>query len=85
MIGATAMIPVTLMERALGYFSDGEQGWWQAGQFLAGGMLFWLVLGFSARWVLQGFVLRSKPADADRDEAERLAPPPSGSARPPRK
>jgi hypothetical protein len=73
-VGAIAMIPITLMERALGFFSDGEQGLIQALQFLGGGVVLWLIVGFLANWVVRGFAIRSRPVEEDRDEPRSLAP-----------
>jgi hypothetical protein len=84
MVGALAMVPITLMERALGYFSDGEQGLWQALEFLAGGIALWLIVGFLARWVVHGFAVRSKESDAGHDEATPTPAPrlPAGRTQP---
>jgi len=94
MAGAVAMIPITVMERALGYFSDGMQGWMQALEFLFGGMALALVVGFAASWVVHGFVVRSKESEESEERrpaaggdlkgvAQRAAPPAGRAPTPP--
>jgi len=67
-IGAATVCPVTAMLRAIGWFSDGDRGLEQAATFLVAGVVFWLLLGFSAGWVMHGFVVRLRESDEDHDE-----------------
>jgi hypothetical protein len=67
-VGAGTVFPVTAMFRAIGWFSDGDRGLEQAATFLVGGVVFWLLLGFSAGWIMHGFVVRLRESDEDHDE-----------------
>ncbi len=62
-VGAAAMIPYTLMDYALGRFSEGAAGYAQMAEYLSGGIALWLVFGFSMGWVMHGFAVRVKDDD----------------------
>ncbi|HLN23855.1 MAG TPA: hypothetical protein VK558_07710 [Patescibacteria group bacterium] len=67
-IGAGTVFPVTAMFHAIGWFSDGDRGIEQAVTFLVAGVVFWLLLGCAAGWVMHGFVVRLKDSDDEHDE-----------------
>lgn len=69
-LGAVAMIPLTVMQHALGYFSAGEAAIPQAAEYLAAGAILWLAAGAMAAWVARGFAVRVKEDD-EQDEPKR--------------
>lgn len=80
LLAAAAMIPLTAMEHALGYFAEGLKGLQQAAEYLVAGMMIALLFGFTAGWIAQGFAVRVKDED---DERESSRPASTAPARPP--
>ena len=69
--GAVMMIPIAVIEHALGYFSDGVVGLRQALEFVCAGSVLAMILGILGGWVVRGFAVRV--LDEDEREAERPA------------
>jgi hypothetical protein len=75
LVGAVGMVPITLMQHALGFFGFGDQALNQTLEYLGAGIILWLIVGFCATWVVHGFAMRSKAIDEDRDEPRSSALP----------
>lgn len=70
LVGAGTMVPWTVMEHALGHFSEGPQGVQQIAEFFFGGVILWLILGAATGWAIHGFVIRMKEED-DHESGHR--------------
>lgn len=79
-MGAAIMVPVTVMEHALGCFNDGMTGIGQASEFLAAGIAASMTFGLAAGWVARGFMVRAK--EPDEDERDGHGPSLTGAPRP---
>lgn len=77
---AVLMLPFALVKHALGAFSEGEKGFFQAAEFISGGVAVVLIIGLSAAWVLRGFVVRVKE-DEEAEEKGRLGGAGPGASR----
>jgi hypothetical protein len=73
MAGAALMIPISMIEHALGFFNDGLLGVKQAVEFASGGAALALILGLLGSWVARGFAV--KVVDEDERALDRLPPP----------
>ncbi len=71
-LGAVAVIPLTAMQHALGYFSAGEAAIPQAAEYLVAGVVLCLSSGALAAWVARGFAVRVKEED-EQEEPRRPA------------
>jgi len=68
LIGALAMIPLTVMKHAQGQFAEGQQGLIEAVEYMASGMVLALLAAMGAAWGMRGFAIRVK---TDEDEDSR--------------
>ena len=74
LLGSVAMLPLTAMMHALGYFSAGEAGLQQAAEYLAAGIFLCMSVCGIAAWVVRGFAVRTHD-DAEQEETPHRSTP----------
>ena len=74
LLGSLAMVPLTAMHHALGYFNAGELGLQQAAEYLAAGIFLSMSVTGIAAWVARGFAVRVKEEEDEQDEPRRPTP-----------
>ena len=80
LVASVVVFPIAMMEHALGFFADGVTGLTQAGEFIGGGIAVAAILTLPASWVLRGFVVRHRDADAEDEEVVSSRPAATGGA-----